>query len=71
MKRRRSDGDNEGIQQRSRDVQFCLVKKLQLYLKEIRKNGSPLTAAVAIGAARGLLLAENRKRICTKESNNC
>ena len=40
-----------------------LDKKLQLYLRELRINGSPLTAAVAIGAARGLLLAENRYKL--------
>ena len=70
MKRRRSDGDNEGIEllptkKRGRTVLLgkALDEKLQLYLREIRNNGSPLTAAVAIGAARGLLLAENRNKL--------
>ena len=41
---------------------------LQLYLRELRIHGSPLTAEVAIGAARVLLLAENqRKATSSKE----
>lgn len=32
-------------------------------LRELRVNGSPLTAAVVIGAARRLLLAENWKKL--------
>ena len=44
------------FQQKRRDVGEALDKKLQLYLKQIRSNGIPLMTAIAIGAARGLLL---------------
>ena len=70
MRRKRSNGDFEDVKllpkkKQGRRVLLgeALDKKLQLYLKEIRKNGGPLTASVAIGAARGLLLAENRSRL--------
>ena len=70
MRRKRSNGDFEDVkllpkkkQDRRVLLGEALDKKLQLYLKEIRKNGGPLTASVAIGAARGLLLAENRSRL--------
>lgn len=37
--------------------------QLQLYLKKIRANGGPLTARIAIAAARGLILADNRNKL--------
>ena len=40
-----------------------LDEKLQLYLKKIRASGGPLTARIAIAAARGLLLADNRNKL--------
>ena len=38
-------------------------KRLQLYLKAIRANGGPVTAGIAIAAARGLLLVENKSKL--------
>ena len=38
-------------------------RKLQLYLKANRANGGPVTAGIAIAAARGLALAENRNKL--------
>ena len=38
-------------------------KRLQLYLKAIRANGGPATAGIAIAAARGLLLVENKSKL--------
>ena len=38
-------------------------RKLQLYLKVNRANGGPVTAGIAIAAARGLVLAENRNKL--------
>ena len=38
-------------------------KRLQLYLKAIRTNGGPVTAGIAIAAARGLLLVENKSKL--------
>ena len=40
-----------------------LDEKLQLYLKQIRANGGPLTGRIAIAAARGLLLADNPSKL--------
>ena len=40
-----------------------LDKKLQLYLKRIREDGGPVTAAITIAAARGLLMAEHKNRL--------
>ena len=38
-------------------------RKLQLYLKANRASGGPVTAGIAIAAARGLVLAENRNKL--------
>ena len=38
-------------------------RKLQLYLKTIQANGGAVTAGIAIAAARGLVLAENRNKL--------
>ena len=38
-------------------------KRLQLYLKAIGANGGPVTAGIAIAAARGLLLVENKSKL--------
>ena len=38
-------------------------KKLQLYLKANRANGGPVIVGIAIAAARGLVLAENRNKL--------
>ena len=40
-----------------------LDKKLQLYLRRIREDGGPVTAGIAIAAARGLLMAEHKNRL--------
>ena len=40
-----------------------LDKKLQMYLKKVINNGGLLTAAVAIDAARGLLLTKNQNKL--------
>ena len=40
-----------------------LDEKLQLYLKQIRANGGPLTGRIAIAAAKGLLLADNPSKL--------
>ena len=40
-----------------------LDEKLQLYLRKIRTSGGPLTARIAIAAAKGLLLADNRNKL--------
>ena len=40
-----------------------LDKKLQLYLRRIREDGGPLTAGIAIAAARGILMAEHKHRL--------
>ena len=40
-----------------------LDEKLQSYLRKIRTSGGPLTARIAIAAARGLLLADNRNKL--------
>ena len=70
IKRKRSIGDVDDIEmlpvkKQGRPVLLGeqLDKKLQLYLKEIRSKGGTLTAAVAIGAARVLILAENRSKL--------
>ena len=40
-----------------------LDEKLQLYLRKIQTSGGPLTARIAIAAARGLLLADNQNKL--------
>lgn len=40
-----------------------LDTKLQLYLKTVRSNGGPVTARIAMAAAKGLLLAHNRHKL--------
>ena len=40
-----------------------LDKKLQLYLKRIREDEGPVTAGIAIAAARGLLMAEHKNKL--------
>ena len=45
---------------------ICLVLRLLCYvyfLKAIRANGGPVTAGIAIAAARGLLLVENKSKL--------
>ena len=37
--------------------------KLQLYLKTIRASGGAVTAGIAIAAARGLIMVENRNKL--------
>ena len=46
-----------------------LDEKLQLYLKQIRANGGPLTGRIAIAAARGLLLADNPSKFVENDGH--
>ena len=69
IKRKRND-DSEDIvllptKKRGRTLLLGndLDEKLRLYLKQIRANGGPLTARIAIAAARGLLLADNPNKL--------
>ena len=38
-------------------------RKLQLYLKTIQANGGAVNAGIAIAAARGLIMVENRSKL--------
>ena len=68
--RRKRNSDNEDIvllptKKRGHTLLLGndLDEKLQLYLKQIRANGGPLTGRIAIAAARGLLLADNPSKL--------
>ena len=66
-KRRGEDEHIESLPEKKRGRGFLigddLDHLLQLYLRKIRSNGGPVTARIAIAAARGLLRAENQYKL--------
>jgi len=66
-KRRGEDEHIESLPEKKRGRGFLigddLDHLLQLYLRKIRSNGGPVTARIAIAAARGLLHAENQHKL--------
>jgi len=67
-RRRRGEDDHiESLPEKKRGRGLLLGNDLdcllQLYLKKIRSNGGPVTARIAMAAARGLLLAGNQHKL--------